>query len=146
MAIATVFERAEWAQQAGAAAAYAPLIRKRPLPGQSAKPIIFQMAKGDKTMEDAVARRLPDFSRQNFQQKGTEQYALDFKITGSNDHPKTDLAEKLMGGSVKEKVEDLISGFFGTKPKPKEKEKESKDSEKKKDKSKSDTPEAPKRQ
>jgi hypothetical protein len=50
LAIAKVFDRTEWAQQAGAAAAYAPLIRKRPMPGHTAKPIIFQMAKGDKTM------------------------------------------------------------------------------------------------
>jgi hypothetical protein len=50
LAIAALFERTEWAQQAGAAAAYAPLIRKRPLAGHAAKPIIFQMAKGDKTM------------------------------------------------------------------------------------------------
>jgi hypothetical protein len=55
MAIAAVFERGEWAQQAGAAAAYAPLIRKRPLPGQSAKPIVFQMAKGDRTMPNPTS-------------------------------------------------------------------------------------------
>ncbi|ROZ66764.1 hypothetical protein [Ramlibacter sp. WS9] len=55
LAIASAFERAEWAQQAGAAAAYAPLIRKRPLPGHSAKPIIFQIAKGDKTMPNPTS-------------------------------------------------------------------------------------------
>jgi hypothetical protein len=55
MAIAAVFERTEWAQQAGAAAAYAPLIRKRPLPGQPPKPIIFQMAKGDMTMPNPTS-------------------------------------------------------------------------------------------
>jgi len=55
MAIAASFERSEWAQQAGAAAAYAPLIRRRPLPGQAAKPIIFQMAKGDKTMPNSTS-------------------------------------------------------------------------------------------
>ncbi|NDZ18696.1 hypothetical protein C7T35_16145 [Variovorax sp. WS11] len=55
MAIAAVFERGEWAQQAGAAAAYAPLIRKRPLPGQAAKPIVFQMAKGDRTMPNPTS-------------------------------------------------------------------------------------------
>ncbi len=55
MAIAAVFERSEWAQQAGAAAAYAPLIRKRPLPGHAAKPIVFQMAKGDRTMPNPTS-------------------------------------------------------------------------------------------
>jgi hypothetical protein len=107
------------------------------------------------TIADPIAKRIPDFSLQNFH-KADEQYALEFKITGSNDHPKTDLAEKLIGGSVKEKVEDLLSGLFGTKPKPKEKEKEKgkgkekeRDPEKKKDKTKTDakpeTGEAPTR-
>ena len=55
MAIAAAFERSEWTQQAGVAAAYAPLIRKRPLPGQAAKPVIFQVAKGDKTMPNPTS-------------------------------------------------------------------------------------------
>ncbi|HYD61783.1 MAG TPA: hypothetical protein VEC35_15565 [Noviherbaspirillum sp.] len=55
MAIAAVFERTSWAQQGGAAAAYASLIRKRPLPGHAAKPLIFQIAKGDKTMPNPTS-------------------------------------------------------------------------------------------
>lgn len=55
MAIAALFERTEWAQQAGVAAPYAPLIRKRPLPGHQPKPIIFQMAKGDMTMPNPTS-------------------------------------------------------------------------------------------
>jgi hypothetical protein len=55
MAIAASFERSEWTQQAGVAAAYAPLIRKRPLPGHAPKPILFQMAKGDKTMPNPTS-------------------------------------------------------------------------------------------
>jgi len=55
MAIAAVFERTEWAQQAGVAAAYAPLIRKRPLSGHAPKPLIFQIAKGDKTMPNPTS-------------------------------------------------------------------------------------------
>jgi hypothetical protein len=55
LAIASVFERTEWAQQAGVAAAYAPLIRKRPLPGHAPKPIIFQVAKGDMTMPNPTS-------------------------------------------------------------------------------------------
>jgi hypothetical protein len=92
------------------------------------------------TITDSVARKLPDFSRENFTKRESGEYALEFKITGSNDRPKTDLAERLIGGSVKEKVEDLLSGLFGTKPKEKgkdkdkekQKEKEKKDAEKKK--------------
>jgi len=99
------------------------------------------------TISDSIAKRIPEFSLQNFH-KVEEQYALEFKITGSNDHPKTDLAEKLIGGSVKEKVEDLLSGLFGTKPKPKENENgkpktKEKNPDKKKDKTKPDAkPEA----
>jgi hypothetical protein len=97
-------------------------------------------------ISDSIARRIPDFSRQNFHKMEDQQYALDFKITGSNDHPKTDLAEKLIGGSVKEKVEDLLSGLFGTKPKEKEKEKtKDKDAEKKKEKPKPESQAAPTR-
>ena len=39
-----------WAQQSGEATAYAPLVRLRPLAGHAAKPIIYQLAKGDTVM------------------------------------------------------------------------------------------------
>lgn len=50
MAIQQSLDRAEWAQQAGNPAAYAPFIRKQPLPGNAAKPVILQFAKGDATV------------------------------------------------------------------------------------------------
>lgn len=50
MAIAQVLDRFEWAQQAGNPVSYAPHIRKQPLPGNAPKPVIFQFAKGDKTV------------------------------------------------------------------------------------------------
>ncbi len=50
MAIQQALDRFEWAQQAGNPAAYAVFIRKQPLRGQSAKPVIFQFAKGDMTV------------------------------------------------------------------------------------------------
>lgn len=50
LAIAEVMDRSEWAQQSGVATAYAPLLRKRPLPGHAAKPLIYQLAKGDPVM------------------------------------------------------------------------------------------------
>jgi len=40
----------EWAQQAGNPVAYAAYIRKHPLRGNAPKPVIFQFAKGDKTV------------------------------------------------------------------------------------------------
>ena len=40
----------EWVQQAGNPVAYAPHLRKGPLPGMPEKHVIFQFAKGDQTV------------------------------------------------------------------------------------------------
>jgi dienelactone hydrolase len=48
MVIAQLIDRLEWAQQSANPVAYAPLIRKQPLPGSMPKPLIVQLAKGDK--------------------------------------------------------------------------------------------------
>ncbi|MGL4575630.1 MAG: Ig-like domain-containing protein [Burkholderiaceae bacterium] len=45
--IQQLLERNEWVQQSGNPVSYAPLIRKHPLHGSAAKPVIFQVAKGD---------------------------------------------------------------------------------------------------
>lgn len=87
------------------------------------------------TLPETTYKTLPEVAATNFAKLDDGQYGLDFKITGKIDKPKTDLAEKIIGGTVKDKVEDLISGLFGTKPKEKEKDKDkekSKDKEKKK--------------
>jgi hypothetical protein len=47
MAIQDVFENTEWVSQAANPVAYAPHLRKDPLPGVPAKSVIFQFAKGD---------------------------------------------------------------------------------------------------
>lgn len=49
-AIAQFLDRSEWVQQSGNPVSYAPLIRKSPLPGSAAKPVIVQFAKGDVTV------------------------------------------------------------------------------------------------
>jgi hypothetical protein len=49
-AIAQLLDRNEWVQQSGNPVAYAPLLRKQPLPGQAAKPVLVQFAKGDFTV------------------------------------------------------------------------------------------------
>jgi len=49
-AIQEVLEHNTWAQQAGNPVSYAPYIRKQPLPGNGAKPVIVQFAKGDETV------------------------------------------------------------------------------------------------
>jgi hypothetical protein len=47
LAIQQLLERNEWVQQSGNPASYAALIRKNPLQGSMAKPVILQVAKGD---------------------------------------------------------------------------------------------------
>jgi hypothetical protein len=49
-AIQLVLERNEWVQQAGNPVSYASLIRKQPLRGNAAKPVIVQFTKGDMTV------------------------------------------------------------------------------------------------
>ena len=49
-AIQQVLERNEWVQQTGNPVSYAPYIRKQPLRGNAAKPVIVQFAKGDGTV------------------------------------------------------------------------------------------------
>jgi hypothetical protein len=47
MAIQEAFDRGQWVGQAGSPLAYAPHLHKAPLVGLSAKPVLFQIAKGD---------------------------------------------------------------------------------------------------
>jgi dienelactone hydrolase len=49
LAIQEVFENAEWVSEPGDAAAYAPYVRKSPLPGVPAKSVLLQVCKGDET-------------------------------------------------------------------------------------------------
>jgi hypothetical protein len=57
-AIQVVLENSEWASQSGSPVAYAQYIRKDPLPGNAAKPVIVQFAKGDKTVPNPTATAL----------------------------------------------------------------------------------------
>jgi hypothetical protein len=50
MDIQTYIDRAQWATQAGNPVSYAPYIRKQPLHGHVAKPVIVQFAQGDMTV------------------------------------------------------------------------------------------------
>ena len=54
-AIAQVLDRFEWVQQSGNPVSYASLIRKNPLPGSAAKPVIIQFAKGDVTVPNPTS-------------------------------------------------------------------------------------------
>lgn len=55
MAIAEVLDRLEWVQQSGNPVSYAALIRKQPLRGSAAKPVILQFAKGDQTVPNPTS-------------------------------------------------------------------------------------------
>jgi hypothetical protein len=54
-AIQELFDRMEWVTQAGDPVAFAPYIRKRPLPGNTPKPLIFQFARGDQTVPNPTS-------------------------------------------------------------------------------------------
>ncbi|MDM0113705.1 Ig-like domain-containing protein [Variovorax sp. J22R133] len=49
-AIQVVLDHSAWVQQTGNPVAYAPYLRKQPLPGHGAKPVIVQFMKGDFTV------------------------------------------------------------------------------------------------
>ena len=57
-AIQLELDRSEWVQQSGNPVAYAAFIRKQPLRGNSAKPVIVQFAKGDGTVPNPTATAL----------------------------------------------------------------------------------------
>lgn len=53
--IAKVLDWTQWAQQPGNPVSYAAFIRKHPLPGSAAKPVIIQFARGDGTVPNPTA-------------------------------------------------------------------------------------------
>ncbi|MEP6978190.1 MAG: hypothetical protein ABI948_09070 [Thermoleophilia bacterium] len=57
-AIQEFLDRTQWAQESGDPVAYAPHLRAAPLAGESAKAVIVQFAKGDKTVPNPTASAL----------------------------------------------------------------------------------------
>jgi dienelactone hydrolase len=55
MDIQKYIDRSEWVQQHGSPVSYAPYIRKHPMHGNAAKPVIIQFAKGDQTVPNPTA-------------------------------------------------------------------------------------------
>ena len=83
------------------------------------------------SVSDAI--RLPSFVKENFASTdSTGNRAIDFKIGGRIDRPKTDLAEKLVGRRIGDQLEDLVTSLFGGKKKKKDEGEKKKDKEKKK--------------
>jgi hypothetical protein len=58
VAIQTVEDTSRWLGQSGDPVAWAPFIRKSPLPGDNAKPVIIQFARGDETVPNPTATAL----------------------------------------------------------------------------------------
>jgi hypothetical protein len=58
MAIQEVFDNYEWVVQPGDPVAWAPYLRKDPLPGVPVRPVIIQFAKGDQTDSNPTATAL----------------------------------------------------------------------------------------
>jgi hypothetical protein len=58
IAIQTVEDTSRWLGQQGDPVAWAPFIRKNPLPGDAAKSVIVQFARGDKTVPNPTATAL----------------------------------------------------------------------------------------
>jgi hypothetical protein len=58
MPIQRTLDRFQWVQQAGNPVSYAAHIRKQPLPGNPAKPVLVQFAKGDQTVPNPTSSAL----------------------------------------------------------------------------------------
>ena len=54
----TTLDRQQWVQQAGNPVRYAQHARKQPLPGNAAKPVTVQFAKGDQTVPNRTTSAL----------------------------------------------------------------------------------------
>jgi len=83
-------------------------------------------------VDDRNLARRPEFIRDIFAVADTPgERSLDFRISGNLNKPKTDLAEKLIGKTIGDQFENLLSGLLGTKKKKDDKKEEKK--KKKKD-------------
>jgi hypothetical protein len=58
MAIQQALDRFEWLQQSGNPVAWAEFIRKRPLAGNTAKPVLFQFATGDQVVPNTTSHAI----------------------------------------------------------------------------------------
>lgn len=60
LAIQAYFDRAEWLQQSANPVAFAPYLRRAPLPGVPPRPVLFQWAVGDQTVPNPTTVALLD--------------------------------------------------------------------------------------
>jgi hypothetical protein len=85
MAIQRALDRFQWVQQAGSPVSYAPHIRKEPLPGNAAKPVLVQFAKGDVTVPNPTSSAL---IRAGALQDRTLYFRNDLAFAANNTTPK----------------------------------------------------------
>jgi Bacterial virulence factor lipase N-terminal len=118
-AIAQVLDRFEWVQQSGNPVSYAPLIRKAPLPGSAAKPVIVQFAKGDVTVPNpsssAILRAGALQDRATYFRNDLA-YALNPTATGVPKNPHTFLTNIGIPASVPYAIaaQSQIAAFFAS--------------------------------
>jgi hypothetical protein len=60
LAIQAYLDRAEWLTQSANPVAFAPYLRRAPLPGVPARPVLFQWAVGDQTVPNPTTQALLD--------------------------------------------------------------------------------------
>jgi len=88
MEIQQSMDVAQWVQQAGNPVSYAQFVRKQPLQGQAAKPVIIQFAKGDMTVPNPTASailRAGDLADRATYFRNDLAYALNVAV-GKNPH------------------------------------------------------------
>jgi len=78
------------------------------------------------TVPEKLVQTIPEIARGSFVKLDSGERGLDFKISGKTSKPKTDLAERLVGGKVQDKLGDLLGSLFGSKPEKKDEKKSEK--------------------
>jgi hypothetical protein len=82
-----------------------------------------------------LEKKLPTFVKTSFTTTDPDgRHGIAFNITGKNDHPKTNLSQKVLGEQIPKQFTDLVSRILV--PKGDDKDKKKKDEDKKKDKDK----------
>jgi hypothetical protein len=117
MALQEWIDRAAWAVRIGDAVAFAPYVRKAPLPGNRAKSIIFLFAKGDQTVPNPTASailRAGDFADRATFYRNDLAFAAD-PLTPRNPHTfLTNIASPGLGPVVALAAQTQVATFFAS--------------------------------
>jgi hypothetical protein len=117
-AIQTVIDNSEWVTQAGNPVAYAPHLRKNPLPGVPAKFVIVQFAKGDQTVPNPTATailRAGELQDRATYFRNDIAYAASGGTIPKNPHTfLTGIAGGPIAAAIALKAQNQIATFFAT--------------------------------